>query len=68
LFVPESDPSGRTTTQLIAPMDLASASTSSTIFIACCLCGIVRLQPEKPSGCSARKAVASPSGLIASGT
>jgi hypothetical protein len=68
LFVPESDPSGLTVTQLIAPMRRATVSTSSTIAMASCLSGIVRLQPENPKGCSARSAAASLSGWTATGT
>ena len=67
LLVPASDPSALTMTQLMAPMRRATASTSSTIVSARCLCGIVMLQPEKPSGArpagSSRRA-----GAIASGT
>ena len=50
LLVPASDPSGLTTTQLIAPMLRATVSTSSTIVNACCLCGMVKLTPAKPRG------------------
>jgi hypothetical protein len=57
-----------TTTQEIAPMVLAVTSTSSTIRIASCLSGIVRLQPEKFSAGSARNAAPKRSGGIASGT
>ena len=56
LFVPASDPSGRTTTQLMAPMRRATGSTASTMASARSLCGMVMLQPEKPSGASARSA------------
>jgi hypothetical protein len=68
LLLPDSEPSGRTTTQEIAPIFLAVMSTSSTILNASCLCGIVRLQPENSSAGSARSAARNPSGGIASGT
>ena len=42
--------------QLIAPMRRASGSILSTMSSAACLCGMVRLQPEKPSAGRARKA------------
>jgi len=40
---------------LMAPMCLAVGSTSSRNGIAATLCGIVRLQPAKPSAGSARR-------------
>jgi hypothetical protein len=65
---PDSEPSLRTTTQDIAPIFFAVMSTSSTIFIASCLSGMVRLQPEKFSDGSARNAASRRSGGTASGT
>ena len=47
---------------------VAVMSTSSTIFIASCLSGMVRLQPEKLSDGSDRSAASSRSGGIAIGT
>ena len=54
--VPSRLPSGATMIVLTAPMRRASGSTRSTIDSAACLCGIVRLQPRKPSTGSARSA------------
>ncbi len=68
LLEPDSEPSLRTTTQEIAPIRFAVMSTSSTIRIASCLSGMVRLQPEKFSAGSARSAASSRSGGIAIGT
>ena len=68
LLEPVSEPSGRTTTQDIAPIFFAVMSTSSTICIASCLSGMVRLQPAKLSAGSARSAAARRSGGTASGT
>jgi hypothetical protein len=48
-------------------MRRATGSTRSTMASAASLCGIVRLQPEKPSAGSARNAARKPSVLIASG-
>ncbi len=60
LLEPDSEPSGRTTTQEIAPIFFAVMSTSSTIRMASCLSGMVRLQPEKFSAGSARSALVQP--------
>ena len=68
LLEPDSEPSFRTTTQEIAPILFAVMSTSSTIRIASCFSGMVRLQPAKLSDGSARSAASSRSGGIASGT
>ena len=68
LFDPDSEPSLRTTTHDIAPIFFAVISTSSTIRIASCFSGMVRLQPAKLSEGRARSATANCSGGIASGT
>ena len=63
-----SVPSGRTTTQEMAPIFRAMSSDSSTMRNASCLCGIVRLHPANSNDGSARSASFRPSGRIASGT
>ena len=68
LLVPESEPSGRTTTQLMAPIWRATSSVSSTIESAFSLCGMVRLQPAKLSAGSARNAALEAVRPIASST
>jgi hypothetical protein len=68
LLLPARRPSGKTVTQLMAPITRAASLTSSTACIAVCLWGIVMLAPAKPKAGSARSAATIPSGGIAKGT
>ena len=68
VFRPSSEPSGRTSTVLTAPIRSAAASRSSTSRNAASLCGMVTFHPRNPTRGSARKASPTSSGRTGSGT